>query len=125
MARAEGDPQITPIACFGDCDPLSMLVINLVAVATLVLGALLMQRWRDLPFVAFVTLLSAAIANHARDIAIAGRPLSLDAFGYTEPATVWRAIGIYLMLLMIAFAVHAGKRAVMWWFSGGRVVPDG
>lgn len=116
-ADMQGVEQLTVVMCEGrwGCDGFeAWVMVHGVSYAILLAGALLATRWRDIPFVAFVAILGAALGSgwvtYLKDNTV--------GLGRYDPYYNW-VLGIeYLKLLLwaaIAYALaenlfrHSGK----------------
>jgi len=102
---------ITPIRCFSayDCDVGAGLAVQVALLATLVAGALIMRRWRDMLLVAAVAWAAVFILEIGREYV---RHDFLPPLG--DPL-LWREMAFgYAVCLVCALVFHAIKRGVVW-----------
>ena len=113
-------PSSGEIVCVSDCGDQIWTVNNLPIVfglplSILLVGGLLMRRWRDLFLVAFVGFSAMVLVDFLRQWEFAQRlslePLTRDGF--------WPPTLVYIGCLAVAGAAHGLKR-LMGWFARSR-----
>jgi len=111
MFVEEAVPQIAPVHCFSDyCGDMGAgLLLQAAIIGTLIVGALIMRRWRDMVLVAGVAWAAALILTFGRDFA------QHDVLPPVDEPSLWMGIVFgYGMFLLYATVLHAIKRGVIW-----------